>query len=213
MNISWIPNDTLDISSILLMENNKIKLLPSDHYKKFTWNEFRLFCHNYSRYGIPTIELIDFLKNEVGNRETIEVGSGCGDLGFHLKTRMTDNKQQKWSWIKKMYEEAQQPVIKYPDDVEEIDALDAVKKYKPQVVIGSWITTYSSNEMPYRSNPNGIKENEILKLVDTLIIIGNSDVHGDKPILKLKHEIIKEPWIVSRAKNPENNCIYIWNTK
>jgi len=97
--------------------------------------------------------------------------------------------------------------------VEKLDALDAVKKYEPDVVIGSWITTYAPHEMPYGSNPHGIKEPEILDLVDTFIIIGNLDTHGDKPILKRAHEEYYFDWLVSRGKHQENNRIWIWNKK
>lgn len=212
MNVSFLKADNLtDISHELLDENNKIKLLPSDHYKKYKWEDFRLFCHNHARYGIPTIWLIDYLKDIIKDRKCIEIGAGAGDLGYHLGVTMTDSKQQDNPVIKKMYQDAMQPTIKYPKDVIKIEALEAVKKYKPKVVIGSWITTYSPVETTYGSNPFGVKEKEILDLVDTLIIIGNMKIHGDKPILQYSNEIILSPYIISRAKNPEYNCIMIWN--
>ena len=124
---------------------------------------------------------------------------------------MTDSKQQENIIIRRSYEAMGQPVIKYPDDVERLDALDAVYRYKPKVVIASWITPYAPYEMSYGSNPFGVKEDKILKLVETFIIVGNMDVHFDKPIRQLDHEILRADWIVSRAKHPENNCIFIWN--
>lgn len=206
-------NKVKDISKEVLREDGKIRLLPSKMWKKYDWPTFRGFCHVHARYGISTMEQHLFLPTIIKGRHVIEIGAGCGDLGHHLRIHMTDNKQQNWPKVKKEYELMQQPTIKYPDDVEEIDALEAVIKYKPQVVIGSWITTYAPHEMPYGSNPYGVQELKILDLVETFIIIGNIDVHGDKPILKEPHEEIYEDWIVSRAKNQENNRIWIRNKK
>ena len=188
-----------------------MRLFHAEHYKNYKWMDLRMFCHNHARYGIPTIELIDYLKNIINNRSCIEIGAGAGDLGFHLGIKMTDSWQQTDPLIKMTYEAMGQPTINYPHDVEKIDALHAVIKYQPKVVVASWITTHAPTEQVYCSNPLGIREAKILDLIDTFIIIGNSDIHGSKPILKIEHKMIQEPWIVSRAKNQDNNCIYIWD--
>lgn len=201
----------IDVSPELLLPNGKMKLLPAAFYDAKDKNDLRLFCHNYARYGIPTTELVDFLIQKIDGRSAIEIGSGHGDLGYHLNIKMTDSKIQKNPEIQESYKALKQPIIDYPDDVEELEALDAVEKYKPSVVIASWITTYAPDIMPYGSNPHGIKEAKILDKIETFIIVGNNDLHGDKPIRKLPHLEIYEPWIKSRATNPENNRIYIWD--
>jgi hypothetical protein len=207
--------DKINIDHLVpeLMESDRLKLLSHEFYQNLNWLEFRTFCHEYARYGIPTIKLIEFLKFVIDDRPAIEIGAGAGDLGYHLGIKMTDSKQQEDPDVKRAYKNMHQPVIKYPSDVERLEALDAVYKYKPKVVVGSWITTYSKREAPYNSNPWGIKEPKILDLVETFIIVGNLDVHGDKPIRKVEHRVIQEPWIVSRAKNQNNNCIFIWDKK
>lgn len=203
-------NDVQDISADLL-ENGKLKLLPASYYKSKGWGDFRTFCHAHGRYGIPTYELVEYLQEVIDARTALEIGAGAGDLGYHLQITMTDNKQQERPDIAAKYKLMRQPVIKYPKDVEKIDALDAVIKYKPQVVVASWITPYSPVEVSWGSNPHGIKEPEILDLVETLIIIGNLDTHWDKPIMKYKHEELFFDWLVSRGKNQSNNRIFIWN--
>lgn len=206
-------NTTEDISPNLLMSNGHLKLLSAEYYRNLRWNDFRVFCHKYARYGIITIELVEFLNKIIACRPVIEIGSGAGDFGHHLKIHMTDSKQQEDPKIKASYAAMRQPVIKYPKEIEKIDALDAVYKYRPQVVLSSWITTYAPHEMPYGSNPFGIKEDAILNLVETFILIGNVDTHGDKPIMKMAHEEFYFDWLVSRGKNQENNRIWIWNRK
>jgi len=207
----FLKKNIQDLSGDLLLENGRLKLLPAAYYRNLKWEDFRIFCHCHARYGIPTIELIDYLKDIIGNRSALEIGAGAGDLGYHLKIPMIDNKMQSWPEISKIYEGMGQPTIKYPDDIEEIDALEAVKKYKPQVVIGSWITSFSSVEQKWRSSPFGIKEPQILDLVETFIIVGNLDEHFDKPIRQIEHQTIHADWLVSRKKNQKNNCIFIWS--
>lgn len=214
MSISILsPVSVKDISKELLLENGKLKLLSSEDYGKYKWENVRFFCHQYARYGLPTIECVEYIKGLIGEREAIEIGSGHGDLGYHLGIRMTDSKIQNNPIVKKSYQDMRQPVIEYPDDVEEIDALDAVRKYKPQVVVASWITPYSPVETTFGSNPFGVKEAEILGLVETFIIVGNLDTHWDKPIRKHEHEVIKASWLWSRGKKPKNNVIFVWDKR
>ncbi len=200
-----------DISPDVLLPDGKLKLLPAEIWRKYRWDDFRAFCHVKARYGIPTVEQHLFLSTIINGRDTIEIGAGAGDLGHYLRIHMTDSKQQEDPIIAAQYAAMHQPTIKYPQEIEKIEALEAVYKYRPEVVIGSWITTYAPHEMPYGSNPYGIKENLILDLVETFILIGNIDIHGDKPIMKKPHEEIYEEWIVSRGKNQKNNRIWIWN--
>ena len=216
MIVEFIPENLItDISSEVLQPNGKLKLMPASEWRKFDWNSFRTFCHKYTRYGIPTVELIHFLYTEINRRcplaDCIEIGAGAGDLGHILGITMTDSRQQEIPAIKAAYDAMRQPVIKYPDDVVGLEATEAVRKYKPKVVVASWITTYAPHEMPYGSNPFGVEEEDLLKLVDTFILIGNIDTHGDKPIMQLPHEEYYFDWLVSRGKNQENNRIWIWN--
>lgn len=210
MNIDIInPDDVRDISNDLLLPNGKLKLLSYHEYKKYTLQELQLFGHINTRYGIPTIELVEHIKSIIGDRKAIEIGAGHGDLGYHLDIPMTDSKIQDDPKIKAFYEANGQPTIKYPNDVQKLEALEAVKKYTPQVVVASWVTTYSPIPMKdYGSSPHGIKENEILDLIETYILVGNLDSHWDKPILK-NSTYISRPYIISRAKNPQNNRIFV----
>lgn len=206
-------NNLRDISSSLLLENGKLKLLESRDYDYLNSDEIRFFCHQYARYGLPTRELIDYIHDLIGGRKAIEIGSGHGDLGYHLKIPMTDSKIQENSGVRKFYEIVKQPVINYPDDVKKLEAIEAVYYYKPKVVIASWITQWI-NPLKVPSSGGsifGIKEEKLLNLVDTYILVGNLDIHGEKEIMKLKHEKIKLPFIRSRASNPENDMLFIWN--
>lgn len=204
-------NPTQDISSELLMPNGQLKLLSYREYEKYSSDNLRYFCWLNARCGIPTVELVDYLKSIINGRTAIEIGSGHGDLGRYLNIPLTDSRMQEEPEIKSFYYRIGHPTIKYPEDVEKLEALEAVKKYKPQVVIASWVCPYSPHDTTYGSSPRGIEEDKLLELVDTYIMIGNLVTHGDKPIRKLKHQEINEKFIISRATNPENNRIFIWD--
>lgn len=202
-----------DLSEKLLLPNGKLKLKIAGDLLAYPFEHLRVFCHQNARYGLPTRELINFLNEIIDGRTAIEIGAGHGDLGYHLQIPMTDSYQQTRPEIIEAYRKMRQPIIKYPSDIEQLEAIEAIYKYKPKVVIGSWITTYAPAETTFSSNPYGIKEDKILNLVETLIIVGNADTHGNKPILKLPHEEIYKPWIVSRAKDQSKNRIYIWDKR
>lgn len=197
----------------MFLPNGAIKLFPAAHYDRGDWTALRMWCHEHARYGLPTIELVEWLKQQIGDRKAIEIGAGSGDLCYHLGIIGTDNYQQEWPDVRLYYAVLGQPVIKYGEWVERLDALEAVKQHKPDVVIGSWVTHWIDPNLPPPpggGNMYGIREDEILKRVDTYIMIGNLEIHKHKPILKLPHEELNFPWIKSRAAARDQNRIFIW---
>lgn len=168
------------------------------------------YCFYKGIYGFPTIELIKFLKKEIGNIKAIEIGAGLGILGTGLGIKQTDSKlQENNKKTVAYYQAVKQPTIKYPDHVYMFEANDAVNRFKPDVVIGSWITHKWKNGMDSGSKW-GVVEERILKKVKKYIMIGHEKTHHVKPILKYLHRKIKEDWIMSRSQNIEGNVIYIW---
>ncbi len=206
--------DIKDISGDLLDENKKLKLFPSSYWRDLNWQNFRAFCHEHGRYCIPTIEMIDFLRAIIKNRKTIEIGAGNGDLGHHLNIHMTDSKLQDRPEVKLEYLMMGQPTIEYPEEVEDMEAIIAVLSHKPQVVIGSWVTSFGNPTVEkYGCNLYGVNESVMLDAphLETYILIGNIDQHGNKPIMKMPHDEYFFDWHVSRAKKQENNRIWVWN--
>lgn len=203
-------NNVTDISKYLLDANGRIILHKSEFYKKFNQDSLRHFCHQHARYGIPTVELIDCVKRIIGGRSAIEIGAGAGDFGYHLGIPMTDSKLQSDPKIRAMYDGAGQPTINYPSDVIRLEAIEAIYRYKPKVVVGSWITPYSPKQTNFRSSPYGVKMEKILNLVETFVLVGNLDIHGCIPIRSRFHEVVQGDWLVSRASCQSNNCIMVW---
>lgn len=199
------------IAKDLLDAEGNMKLLRFADYDQFDDESLRLFCHFYARYLLPTTELVDFLKNRIAGKAAIEIGAGCGDLGRHLEITMTDSYCQEFPEVKAYYDMLQQPTIKYGEDVEKLDALGAIDKYGPDIVIGAWVTQWIDPDLPFPEGGGsefGVKESELLKKIDRYIVIGSQAIHSNKKILELPHETIDASnFVRSRRKD---NVIMIW---
>ena len=202
--------DISELESFLLKEG-KVQNLPYEQLNRFSQNDISVFCHKHAIYQLPTAELINFIQKHIGGESAIEIGSGNGCMGRSLGIPMTDNKMQSLPEIKAYYELMGQPVIRYGEDVEEIDAISAVKKYRPKVVVASWVTDKYREGMQV-GNAMGIEEELLFENgVEKYIHIGNENVHEQKPILsmfpvrKFKHKTI-----ISRSMSREKNIVYIF---
>ena len=199
----------------LLDEHKSPKVLPAEVYRAYPADDlhFWLLCHGF--YGIPTLELVNWLRHELP-KSSIEIGAGNGAFGRTLGIPMTDNKCQNWPDVRLLYEATGQPTIPYPEDVEELDALEAVRKYQPSTVFGSWVTQWIDPAKPPPLGGGsiyGIKERELLALVDTYIVVGNLDVHGSKAIRTSETHRLEEitsPFLVSRGNNQALNRVFVW---
>ncbi len=198
----------------LLGEDGFIRLLPSAAYDDFDPEGLRLWCHKHARYGLPTIELISWLREKINGRKAIEIGAGAGDLSHYLNIPGTDNRMQEWPYIEAIYSSIGQPVIKYPVSVRGCDALTAIEVLSPDVVVASWVTEWidPNKEAPASGgNIYGVKEDQIIASGVTYIVIGNTFIHGAKKIMQESHQTFDLPFVRSRASHPKENRIWVWN--
>ncbi len=200
-----ILSNDLDISELEIeaLAGRLLQPMYADFYKKFDQEQLSLFCHAYGFYGLPTRELIASIHLFTNHRTAIEIGSGNGCLGRALGIHRTDNKMQDWPEIKKKYQEGKCPTIFYPNDVKKIDYKKAILKYKPQVVVASWVTQNDKNVF-------GVDEEWILDNCETYIHYGHTAVHGEKKILKYSHDSIYNKFMYSRSAR-QNPVLQIWN--
>lgn len=206
--------DMVNLTLKLLDEDCRIKLLPAAEYADILPDQLRAFCLYTSRYGIPTVELIEWLKDIIGNREAIEVGAGNGDLGYHLGIRQTDSYVQTTPEVQMLMASAAQFPTRPLPDVRRIDAVAAVKLYRPEVVVASWLTRKfivgKDRERKAQASVYGPEEEKILRGCRMYIHIGNENIHGTKTLLSKPHKVYHFPWLVSRAEDQSKNCIYVW---
>lgn len=200
-----------DISNLEkdVIADGKLIVKPFSFWNNIDRNEINYFLYVHGIYVVPTEELINYLKeNIVGS--AIEIGAGNGAISRALNIPITDSRMQELEEIKMMYAMSGQPVIKYPDDVEKLNSDQAIVKYKPDTVIGCFITHKFKAEIG-NGNMYGVEEENILKSVKRYINVGNLTTHKSKPILKMKHEEHYFEWLITRAVNQKDNRIFIWN--
>lgn len=174
-------------------------------------DERALFGLRHGIYGLPTEELVAWLKREINGRSAVEIGAGHGALAEALGIPATDNWLQADPAIAAHYESRGQPVVKYGEHVEKLDAAAAVAKHKPQVVIASWVThKYSEARHEAGGNQFGVDEGALLDACETYILIGNAKVHAKTPLWHRPHRIIEPDWLYSRSFNGTKDFIAVW---
>ena len=197
----------------LLDERGIIKLQSADFYKTIDNTDLRVWCICRAIYQLPTIELVDWLKNNFNLDKAIEIGAGNNYLYHHLGIKGVDNYSEQIPAVKLTHDLLNQPSTNPPSAVEKLDAIAAIEKYQPETVITSWATLKTND-------PEGVDaghsyapdEGEILATGVTYVFIGNEHNHGDRPILNKPHETYYFDWLVSRGKDQSKNCIYVWNS-
>lgn len=202
--------DISDIESLLLGKNGLLRIVPYlQIIENFSDNKIKNFMLKHGIYFIPTLESVKILKSYIGDKNAIEIGCGNGALGRALDIPITDSKLQEENSVKIFYEASGQPTIKYPDDVLKLEAQEAIRFFKPNIVIGSFIT-HKYTEKTKSGNLYGVQE-ELVICKANYIMIGNKDTHADKPILKVNHIEQYDPCLITRSSNQKNNRIFIWN--
>jgi hypothetical protein len=201
----------------LCFEQDRLKVVPADVYRQFTQSELSALCVVKALYSLPTVELLDKLNQlimEVSpERNAIEIGAGNGVIGRGLGIPSTDSFQQESPEVRQHYAMLQQPTIEYGADVMRMDANQAVKVMKPDVVIGAWVTHRHRPEADHLGgNVYGIDEEEILASVKRYIVVGNDHVHCKKPIFGKMTRAIRGDFLFSRSiLGAGQNAIYIWD--
>ena len=198
----------------LFMDDGLVMPVPYKALIDIPDRALKIYLFYRNIYGIVTTELVEYLKNEIGDKKAIEIGCGNGTLGRALGIPITDSKSQSFDEIKKMYANFGQPTIGYPEDVEKLEAFEAIDKYKPDILIGSYITHYINPKQPekggYDHAPNEV---EMSKLVKKYYMLGNQHTHRHNRLLtnpKVKTTNVQEPWIMTRSENTEKNALFIW---
>lgn len=210
-----------EFDAFMLDDQGLLRIHPAEVHRAYmSQMERQIWCHYRGIYGIPTVELVAWFQKQIGGRRAIEIGSGNGALGRALGIPRTDKRLMEEQKIADYYAAGGQPVTTYPDDVEKMDALDAVRHYKPDVVVASWVSHYLPPEHTgrYRGCMYGVKEPEMLERIQHYVMLGNVAIHQQnapggtrKPIFSTHpYKAFTAPWVVSRTSQPELDRLWIW---
>lgn len=164
--LTFISNPEQYVLPDLLDQDGSLRLMPASEYDKIEQPALQIWCHHNTRYGLPTTELVEWIQNRIGNRAAIEIGSGCGDLAKHLGIPGTDSKVQEKKWVQDLYRLSGNKTIFYPGWVKRLDALSAIERYEPQVVVASWVTQWVDPNIftTEKGCVAGVKEDELLAI-------------------------------------------------
>ena len=209
-----MPNENVDYIDEILLVNGQLQVVSALTLEKINKIHLALWGNKRGIYCFPTVELIEWLKLKIGGRTAIEICSGTGVIGRALVIISTDSYIQTTPDMIAYYRLAGQVPIFPPEDVKKFEANDAVDHYKPQVVLGSYITQkfLPGDEVNKTgSSVYGVDELAMLPKIETYIAVGNTSTHGDKRLLKFPHERYQFPWIYTRSLKPELNEIVVWN--
>jgi hypothetical protein len=203
-----------DLGPDALAAPGRPRIMPASFYRDTTVAERALFGQRNGIYGFPTAEQVDWLRAEIGGRSAIEIGAGHGALADALGIPATDSKMQLDPLIAQFYAASGQPTVIYGPDVEQLDAAGALARYRPQVVIATWVThKFDEARSAAGGNMFGVDEEALLDGCDTYIFIGNTHVHRHKAIWNRPHRRIEPDWLYSRAVNGTPEFIAIWQGK
>lgn len=205
------PASIRDISPLLVGRAGRLSVVPASVLAQTSAQERLLFGVRHGLYSFPTEELCEFLRKRIKGKTAIEVGAGHGTLSRALNIPATDSRVQEEAAVKAHYQQIGQPTVPYGEHVEKLDAVSAVQKYKPNVVIGCWVTHVFDERRPAAGgNMFGIDEAKLIASCNEYIVVGNEQVHAHKPIWAIQHENFTQPWLYSRAVNGSRDCIAIW---
>lgn len=205
--ISYLDNFLLDKDGVL-------RPMPAMFYYDLPVNHRLLFAVKKGIYQFITIEMLEWLKEKIGNLNAIEIGAGNGGLCKALEIRGIDNFCQNRPEIKLMYDVTKQPTVSYGKHLINFDANAAVLFMNPDIVVGCYITQRGTLDQFMKEGiagtPIAIDEREILDNGKTLILFGSMSSHGDKYILKeYKHEALYFPWLITRNPDQKGNRVWI----
>lgn len=208
------PRDTSYLDELLLDQSGHYRLHPARDLLQFPLEDLIAWANLRARYVLPTVELVECLRELISGRRAIEIGAGMGDLGYHLDIPMTDSYIQTEPDMKAYYHSIFQEPTNPPAWVVRLDAEQALEAYRPQVILAAFVTQRyepgDEREPKIGSSIHGHDEVKVIREVETYIHVGNEETHKDKRALRRKHRAIHGKWIITRAFDQTKNVIWVW---
>lgn len=195
-----------------------IRPLPYAEIAGDTPDTLNMVMQALGLYTFPTQELVDWLHSEIDDdpelepHTAIEICCGTGWLGRSLGIPTTDSRLQERPDIRQSYIAQMAVPISYPDDVEPLDALSAIRKYEPEYVIASYCTHLYGTGSLKSGNAFGVDTRWVRSHCRRFYHIGNDDIHFRDPIMKMPHRRLQFPWLVTRG-NSAHARVYVWENK
>ncbi len=188
-----------------------LKPVKASRLMEIPVEHLQLWCVTRAVYQPPIEELINWFYIQIRGKKAIEICAGNGSIGRELGIPVTDSWVQTRPDMAEYYKLLGQEPITPPDDVIKMSANEAVETFRPEIVIGSWVTQLW-REGYVDGSVEGVDEGRILASdsLEGYILVGNDKPHGNKEINKLPHVTFRFPWLRSRGIEQELNHVRIW---
>jgi hypothetical protein len=213
----WVL-DKCDVTYLdeMLLDGDRLpKPVPYSSLVSVPITHIQQWANTKGVYTIPTVELIEWLRERTTGKKCIEICAGHGSIARHLGIVATDSYMQTTPEMVAYYRSIRQHPIQPPADVYKFEANEAVDQLRPELVLASFATQKykEGDEVPPRvgSSIYGVDEEAMLGKIQTYVFVGNDETHADKRILKIPHETFRFPWLLTRSKNQEQNHIKVWH--
>ena len=227
----------------LMSTDGRIYPIPYSHIKKDSLDTLNLIMQVLGLYTFPTLELCEWLSSQIDDNpeyephSAIEICAGTGWIGRHLGIPSTDIKNMENPTVQGiMLNSLSIPTI-YSEDVETLEASKAVSIYKPEIVIGSYVTSKQlvdkidrkkamtiGFKLPY----GGVMEQNLMDLareevqvgvdvkgicrkVYKVILICNMRTHRNESYIKLPYKSYSFPWLVTRGDTSQARILVFEN--
>ena len=247
---SEIERDLVDLKRVgeivksIVGKDGKIYPIPYSLIENDTLDTLNFVMQALGLYTFPTLELCEWLSSQIDDNpelephSAIEICGGTGWIGRQLGIPSTDVKNMENPLVQDvMLEQASMPTI-YADDVETLEASDAVKKYQPEIVIGSYVTSKQLVEKIdrkramtigfYMPSLHGVIEQNLMDVakkevrvgvdvksicrkVYKVILVCNMRTHRNESYISLPHQTISFPWLVTRGDKSQARILVFEN--
>lgn len=203
-----------DLRPEALDSDGRIQVLPAAFWAATTPHERALFGANTGIYSYPTVELVERLREIIAGRSAIEIGSGHGVLAGALGIPGTDSFLQRTPEVRALLQRNGLKAVPYGASVIDMHASRAVRHFKPQVVIGAWVThKFIERERARGGSEQGIDEPDVLHNCETYVLVGHEHTHLQARIFDRTPppEVEYPSFVFSRALQPGRDFIAIVN--
>jgi hypothetical protein len=233
----------LEIVRQLVSNDERIYPIPYSFIKDDTLDTLNTVMQALGLYTFPTIELCEWLHEQIDDNpeyephSAIEICAGTGWIGRQLGIPITDIKNMENVTVQSvMLDSGSVPTI-YANDVETLEAMDAVNKYSPEIVIGSYVTSKQlvdkidkrkAMTVGFRIPGGGVIEQNLMDIarkeikvgvdvqgifrkVYKVILVCNMRTHRNESYVKLPHQSLSFPWLITRGDNTQARILIFEN--
>jgi hypothetical protein len=212
--------------------DNRIYPIPYSFIKNDNDDTLNFVMQACALYTFPTCELCEWLNSQIDDdseyepHSAIEICAGTGWIGRQLGIPITDLKAQEDPVMAGLMMQMVTKPVTYSDDVEKLEAQEAIAKYKPDIVIGSFVSSkknilhnnkkktmilkevspmgitiehnlmeLAEKELPFF----GVDVEKVIKTCWKTILVCNLRTHRTQSYLKIPHQSLSFPWLVTRG--------------